>query len=449
MFNGERIISSTNLLVGRYNLTTRTGRTRKLINVNPRMKKMIYKNAKIKTKTTVVVRQKEETPKKPTKPTNLTATPGDKEIIINYTAPNQGSSPITSYIWEGAIPEYGWTWGELDLSSVSKNITDNSITFINLTNGVTYEYRTRAINNVGNGPWSNSVSAEPSTVPDKVQNLRATSKNKAVDLSWDTPNNNGKPISSYKYEQTVGNKTVEVELDPTLTTHTISGLVNGQTYSFKMRAINGGWGSGNGAWSDSVSSIPAAKYPTYKTWRILYSSTPSSRIPYTCGIRFFNENGALLELNLKKIFRSGAGGSGNWAKHQPGNFDLNFSYAQAVSGDKWFGHHFETTQMISKIHIGSTASLNHIPTYSWGSLLGGRSFPEFLIQGSNNASNTEIGGLRTTMTGNWTTIMTVTANDLYEPSPITDTRSTAAKGKSTSYIQGNQLTMRIIELPTS
>jgi len=255
MFNGERIISSTNLLVGRYNLTTRTGRTRKLINVNPRMKKMIYKNAKIKTKTTVVVRQKEET--------------------------------------------------------------------------------------------------------------------------------------------------------------------------------------------------PAAKYPTYKTWRILYSSTPSSRIPYTCGIRFFNENGALLELNLKKIFRSGAGGSGNWAKHQPGNFDLNFSYAQAVSGDKWFGHHFETTQMISKIHIGSTASLNHIPTYSWGSLLGGRSFPEFLIQGSNNASNTEIGGLRTTMTGNWTTIMTVTANDLYEPATITDTKPTAAKGESTSYIQGNQLTMRIIELPTS
>jgi len=166
----------------------------------------------------------------------------------------------------------------------------------------------------------------------------------------------------------------------------------------------------------------------------------------------------LLELDLTKIFRSGTdphptsppgGGSDNWAKHQTGNFDSNWSNAVPSGGDgkMWFGYHSGTTQTISKIHIGSTTA-KYAATYSWGSLLGGAKFTTFDIQGSNNANIKETGARDTAMSGSWTTIMTVTEGDLYEPSPITDTASTATKGVSTSYIQGNNQTMRIIELPT-
>jgi hypothetical protein len=441
--NGEiLVLRDTQDLTGRKAIFSRTGKPKPRNTKN----RILMKKAKWPRRSTF---NPSQTSKKPKKPKNLTIspTPGNGSMTISYTAPDQGSSPITSYTWQYSL-DNGSSWATL-----RTNTTDNPITFTGLTNGTVYSFKTQAINNVGNGPWSNSVSAAPFAVPDKVQNLRATSKNKAVDLSWDTPNNNGKPITSYEYEQTVGDTTVTVDLESTLTTHTISGLVNGQTYSFKMRAINAGWSSGNGPWSDAVSACPTEiSYPAYKSWRI-YMNLNSNRIrkekfPYTCGIRFFNEKNVLLELDLKKIFSSsrgdhpvwtidgGTGGLDNWAKHQPGNFDPNWSRAEPIgaSGTGVFhGFHSETTQMISKIHIGSTVPV-YVGKFDWGSLLGGRNFVPFYIQGSNDANIQQTGAVGSDpMSGSWITIMTVTEEDLYEPSPITDTSSTATKGGKVSY----------------
>ena len=266
----------------------------------------------------------------------------------------------------------------------------------------------------------------------------------------------------YKCNETDGNilNDTTSDINPTTAEKSWSSL------DARWERRNGGWNSTNGGllnngagesasssylnWEADVPNFGGClSYHSYKSWRIIYLEAPP-RIPYTCGIRFFDETDTLLVLTVSNVFRSGASGQGannNWAEHQPGNLNTNWSAARTVQGNCWLGIHFGTEQKISKIHIGSTTA-QYAAEYSWGSRLNKSSFPVFHIQGSNNADSSETGGRNAQMSGSWTTIMSVTESDLYEPDPITDTSSTATKSSSASFIQGNNLTMRIIDLPT-
>ena len=325
-----------------------------------------------------------------------------------------------------------------------------------------------------------SIIFQPSQTPKKPKNLTATFNDGRVTIAYTAPDEGGDTITSYTWQKSTdsGSTWVTIRTNTTANPITITGLTNDTSHLFRTRAINS---YGNGPWSDTVSGTPTVEeveeeevkeevteevteeeeggggggssYPSYKSWRIIYLSTAGLRIPYTRGIRFFDEKGALLQLNLGNVFRSAdnksLGANNNWAKHQPQNMSAsNFSAARGpVSGNFWLGIHFGTKQMISKIHIGSTTK-QYIAAYSWAGLLNKSTFPEFYIQGSNDADPSETGGLSTQMKGTWVSIMTVRESNLYEPHPITDTTPEATTKSNPSYIQGNKLTMRIIELPT-
>jgi titin len=166
---------------------------------------------------------------------------GDAEVHLEWSAPNDGGSEITSYHLyrsdSGSDPE------TIVLGIVL------SYTDVGLINGHTYSYRLSAVNGVGEGPLSAQVSAVPVTVPSVPMNLQALPGNSTVSLSWEAPIYSGPGQITYHLFRDgieIWNGTGHSTVD--------SGLVNEMTYSYNIAAENDvGWGPN----STSVQATPS------------------------------------------------------------------------------------------------------------------------------------------------------------------------------------------------
>jgi len=186
----------------------------------------------------------------PSAPQNLAAHPGNSQVSLSWTAPaNNGSSPITNYcIYMGASP------GAETLLATIGNVTTYNAT--GLTNGQTYYFMVAAENAAGAGPNATGTNAAPRTVPLAPTGLAATYGNAQVSLTWNAPlSNGGSPIT--KYTIYIGISTGAETLLATIgnvTTYTVTGLTNGQTYYFTVSATND---AGEGAQSSEALATPA------------------------------------------------------------------------------------------------------------------------------------------------------------------------------------------------
>jgi hypothetical protein len=169
-------------------------------------------------------------PAVPGAPTGPSATPSDSRIVLTWSAPiSSGGSPVVDYkIYRGTASA-----GETYLGHTSSgNVRTYSDT--GLTNGVTYYYKVTAVNSYGEGPRSGEVSARPSASLSAPLDLQITAGNGQAYLSWTMPSSIGSyPIDYYVVYQ----DGVDV-IHPATTSATISGLNNGQTYSFSVAAHN-------------------------------------------------------------------------------------------------------------------------------------------------------------------------------------------------------------------
>ena len=189
----------------------------------------------------------------PTAPQDLQAIPGDFFINLTWQAPSaDGGSAIADYlVYRGTT-----SGAEMFLASAGLNLWFNDT---GLTNGQTYYYMVRAENAQGIGPNSTEASATPSptvTVPSAPRNLRATPGISQVNLEWSAPaNNGGAPITNYSvYRGTsLGGETLLTTLGNVLT-YTDTGLTNGQTYWFKVSAVNY---IGEGTSCPAISATPS------------------------------------------------------------------------------------------------------------------------------------------------------------------------------------------------
>ena len=89
----------------------------------------------------------------------LTATAGDEEVRLTWTPAADGGSRITRYEYQmstGAVAYDGTTTG-LGASATSLTLTDDD----DIENGTTYRFQVRAVNDNGDGDWSNEASARP------------------------------------------------------------------------------------------------------------------------------------------------------------------------------------------------------------------------------------------------------------------------------------------------
>ena len=92
----------------------------------------------------------------PAQVTGLGVTPGDGQNALAWSAPADGGSPITDYVIEVST-NGGASWSTL----ADGTSTIAAYTHAGLTNGTTYTYRVAAVNGIGTGPASASVSGTP------------------------------------------------------------------------------------------------------------------------------------------------------------------------------------------------------------------------------------------------------------------------------------------------
>jgi hypothetical protein len=109
-----------------------------------------------------------------------------------------------------------------------------------LTNGGSYVFDVTATNAVGDSPVATSNAVTPATVPDAPTSVTAQPGDQQATVSWNAPAfDGGSAITSYTVTPVGPNGALAPSSVPAGVTSTvISGLTNGVSYRFRVRAVN-------------------------------------------------------------------------------------------------------------------------------------------------------------------------------------------------------------------
>ncbi len=200
----------------------------------------------------------------PAAPTGVTATPGNGQATVKWTAPstNHGSA-ISGYV---VTPYLG---GTAQAPRVF-NSTATTETLTGLTNGKTYTFKVAAKNAVGTGPQS--TASAPIVVGAPVAPVvTAVGSSGQAALSWNAPANNGSAVTTYVVRTYLGSvlqstKTHTLTCTPQpcnpARSWTVTGLTNGSLYTFKVVAVNARGAGPAGATTIKVGTPTLPAVPT-------------------------------------------------------------------------------------------------------------------------------------------------------------------------------------------
>jgi hypothetical protein len=126
------------------------------------------------------------------------------------------------------------------------------------------------------------VTFVPDGVPGQVTGVTATAGQGSANVSWTAPSSGGRP-TSYEVTPFIGTQAQTAKTvsgSPLATSTTISGLTSGQSYTFKVRAIND---AGPGPVSDASNAITpgAAAAPSAPTGVTAEPASQSARVSWT------------------------------------------------------------------------------------------------------------------------------------------------------------------------
>jgi uncharacterized protein YkwD len=214
---------------------------------------------------------------------NLSATSGNRQVTLRWSIPNNGGLIITGHEMRQRAADGEWgDWISMPNSGDWFTWSPaRSFLVDNLTNGTTYEFQIRAVNENGEAPDSNTITATPAIIPSQVTNFAATPGNRQVSLTWASPADNG-GAEIIRYEVSV-NSTFSWETASSNTEHIFTGLTNGIPYTFRVRAVNSA-GAGDAA---SVVATPLAsainpndpQQPDEQQWRPAQTFNPFIDVP--------------------------------------------------------------------------------------------------------------------------------------------------------------------------
>ena len=186
----------------------------------------------------------------PSAPLRLEATVGDGSLALQWQPPSSdGGDSVSGYIvqWRADGEDYATT-RQLDAAGTSAAITG-------LANGTPHTVRVAAVNAAGAGAWSTEATKTPAGVPDAPREVTAASGDRALDVSWEPPPNNGSEIKRYVVQwKAGGDYSTARQLEAAGNTATVTALVNGTAYWVRVAAVNN---VGAGPWSTEATKTAA------------------------------------------------------------------------------------------------------------------------------------------------------------------------------------------------
>ena len=175
-------------------------------------------------------------------PEEVTFTAGDARAILMVLTDDDDQQEEDGSVIATLQPGAGYRLGEVLTQTAEVTITDDDGAPIPPGGG-----------GGGGGGGSGGVRQ---TVPDAPRNLRADGTDEAVTLSWDAPeNDDGFAITDYEYRIN-GAGRGWTSIGSTHTTHTVTGLVNGRVYVFRVRAVNA---AGSSPYSNRAEATPGVE----------------------------------------------------------------------------------------------------------------------------------------------------------------------------------------------
>ncbi len=176
-------------------------------------------------------------------------------VLITWSAPDDGGAPITAYrIY----------WRKTDeQQEQSKTVfpSNNQYFLAGIDPDADYAFAVTAWNELGEGERSTAVSP-----PASPTDLSATAGHKRVILEWMTGDGGGSAITHYQYRQKVDGEDFsgwmnipdgdDADSDAgNETSYTVTGLTNGTSYLFQVRAVNA-----LGAHSEATAEVGARPF---------------------------------------------------------------------------------------------------------------------------------------------------------------------------------------------
>ena len=173
---------------------------------------------------------------------------GNTQIGLSWSVPSTGGSAITDYLIKYKLTTEPTAWTTFE----DGTSTDAYATVTSLTNGLSYDFKVIAVNDVdpAGGIASNIQTKTPATVPGIPVITNVTSGNQQATIYF-TVDDGGSTITQYTINPNIGSPLISISGSPI----TITGLTNGSSYTFTMTATNAN-GTGSAS-EESDAVIPA------------------------------------------------------------------------------------------------------------------------------------------------------------------------------------------------
>ncbi len=237
----------------------------------------------------------------PGAPGTPTATAGLGSATVKWTAPTTGSKP-TGYTVTPFISGIAQT---ASAKTVTGNPPAAETTVSGLKAGTSYTFKVKATNAAGTGPESaasNAVTPTGATLPGEPTAVTAAARNASALVSWKAPGSDGGgTITSYKVTPYLNGTTplTATTVSGTTLSATISSLTNGQSYTFKVAAVNSvGTGTASTASGAVIPRVTLFEQATPGTVNVADSASvvlgmkfQSSTAGKIRGIRFYKSAG--------------------------------------------------------------------------------------------------------------------------------------------------------------
>ena len=182
----------------------------------------------------------------PSVPTDVAVKAGDEDIVLSWSPPKVGQP-------DGYHVQYGTADQDVeDLQQENLQATAGSFTHSDNLEGTAYQYRVRAHNSAGEGPWSDTLQATRLLKPGAPTGLSAQAQASSIIVAWGPPATG--TVTSYELEYGVSGatETTTVELTADQREFTHIGAPGDTEHSYRVRARND---VGNGLWAGPATAM--------------------------------------------------------------------------------------------------------------------------------------------------------------------------------------------------